>query len=241
MKTTHLFALVAVLTVAGLSSVRAGEWGGDCRGGGGWGGERGGEWNYFDHVGAFCKEHGVKFSHGYFYPGLVQKHFTEKWYDEHFQTYMNWDPHAHCPYYFCEGHGVWYPIHYIEKVGPGAKGPGPVVGQPGPGGPGAGPAPGGPVPDAAPGGQGPNGPAVVPNGPNGGPSGPNVAPAGNGTPAGPQGVTPAPNPPAPGNTGTGSPPPEPTSSDTDRVARAQTPAARDIPKGTFEDAIPETK
>ena len=238
MKTTHLFALVAVLTVAGLSSARAGEWGGDCRRGGGWGGQRGGEWNYFDHVGAFCKEHGVKFSHGYFYPGLVQKHFTEKWYDWHFKTYMHFDPHAHCPYYFCEGHGVWYPIHYIHEVGPGAKGPGPVVGKPGPG-----PGPSGPVLEGAAGSGGsgpvgPNTPAVGPNAPSGGSAGAGVAPAAK------QGAAPgvAPNaPPAGGNSGTGGPPPEPTSNDTDRVARAQTPAARDIPTGTFEDAIPETK
>ena len=121
MKTTKalVLAVVVAASAALTTSARAGEPFG-CHGG--WGG-----YDYFDHVGSFCKEHGVKFSHGYFYPGLVQKHFTRKWHNPHLKTDLYFDPHAGCPYYWCEGHGVWYPIHYIETVGPGAKGPGPVV------------------------------------------------------------------------------------------------------------------
>jgi hypothetical protein len=247
LKTTYLFALVAVLTVAGVSSARAGEWGWGP-GEGARGGEWGGEWNHYDHADSFCQEHGVKFSHGYFYPGLVQKHFTEKWHDEYFKTDMCFDPHSHMPYYWCEGHGVWYPITYIEKVGPGAKGPGPIVGQPGPGGPAApgpaapgGPAPGSPAPGGvAPGGPAPGGPAPAGPAPGGAspdgaapggqaPNGPAVvAPAGpSGTPA-VQGATPGVVPNAPQGANTDSPPPEPTT-------------ARAVPEGTFDDPIPETK
>src|SRR5437764_5098997 len=140
---TTLFALVALAVASVATSARAGGWGEE------WGG-REGSWNSWDYVDSFCKEHGVKFSDGYFYPGKVQKHFTESWYDWHFKTYLSFDPHAHMPYYFCEGHGVWYPVNYIEKVGPGAKGPGPVVAKPGPGGPPAGGTAGGPAAGGAP-------------------------------------------------------------------------------------------
>src|SRR5262249_8703706 len=138
---TTLFAVVALSVAAVASSARAGEWGER------WGGKEGdwGRWDRWDYVDSFCKEHGVKFSDGYFYPGKVQKHFTESWYDWHFKPYLSFDPHAHMACSWCEGHGVWYPVSYIEKVGPGAKGPGPVVAKPGVGGP----APaGGPAPKA---------------------------------------------------------------------------------------------
>jgi hypothetical protein len=217
LKTTHRFALAALLTIAGLSSAQAGEWGPDCRKG-----DWGSEW-YFDHVDKFCQENGVKFSHGFFYPGLAQKHFSEKWYDWRFKTWLYWDPHAHSPYYWCEGHGVWYPVRYISEVAPGAKGPGPVAVKPG-----AGPAPGGAGPA-------PGGPGVAPG----------VAPAPGNAPATPGGAgavekaaapaTPAPPLPS-GNTGAGSPPPEPTSTDAGRVARVQG-ADRPVPTGTFDDPI----
>src|SRR5439155_7379605 len=104
--------------------VRQASWHGGWQGGD-WRGEgEGGDYNYFE-VEGFCKEHGVKFSHGFFYVGRDQKHFTSRWYDAHFETYLYSDPYAHCPYYWCEAHGVFYPIQYIETVGPGAKGPGP--------------------------------------------------------------------------------------------------------------------
>ena len=70
MKMTKTLVLVAVLAASAsfATSASAGE-------GYGW---HEGEWNYWDHADSFCKEHGVKFSHGFFYPGKVQKHFTEK-------------------------------------------------------------------------------------------------------------------------------------------------------------------
>ncbi len=177
MKTTKtlVLAVVVAASAALATSARAGE--------GPYGGCRGGEWgSYFDHVGSFCKEHGVKFSHGYFYPGLVQKHFTRKWHNPHFKTDLYFDPHAHCPYYWCEGHGVWYPIHYIEQVGPGAKGPGPVVG-----GAKGGPIVGGPVGDAPIGGGVVGGVGGAAIGGAGAPG----APVGEGAAAGPAGAAPA--------------------------------------------------
>ena len=94
----------------------------------GWHGEgnRGGG-QHSQHVASFCKEHGTKFSHGFYYVGRNQKHFTERWYDAHFECYLYFDPYAQCPYYWCEAHGVFYPIEYIETVGPNAQGPGPIV------------------------------------------------------------------------------------------------------------------
>jgi hypothetical protein len=92
---------------------------------GGWRGDGG---HRSAHVASFCKEHGTQFSHGFYYVGRNQKHFTERWWDARFETYLYFDPFAECPYYWCEAHGVFYPIDYIETVGPGAKGPGPVVG-----------------------------------------------------------------------------------------------------------------
>ncbi len=230
MKTTKTLILAAVVVAAALvPSAQAGEFGyGGCHKGGAWGGYN------FDHVGAFCKEHGVKFTHGYFYPGLVQKHFTEKWYDWRFKTYLHFDPHAHMPYYWCEGHGVWYPVSYIGTIGPGAKGPGPVIakgGAPVVGGPavvGGGPAVvGGPVVD---------GPAVggaaVGGAPVGGAGGaavlggaPAVAPKAD---VAPKGDVPAAAKPVSASAGVS-------------VAKAQPVVKKEVqaPAGTFDEAIPD--
>jgi hypothetical protein len=123
---------------------------------GGWQGNGGRQ--YFEHVGSYCQDHGTRFSHGFYYVGRIQKHFTERWWDERYETYLYFDPHAHCPYYWCEAHGVFYPIQYIETVGPNAKGPGPV----GIGGQGGAPLGGAPVGGAPQGGGAPagNGPAL---------------------------------------------------------------------------------
>ena len=99
---------IALCAIALLMAGCAGNRGGSGSGGsrtsgydtgsgsmGGWQGEREGGENYFE-VEGFCKEHGVKFSHGFFYVGRDQKHFTAKWYDAHFETYLYSDPYAHC-------------------------------------------------------------------------------------------------------------------------------------------------
>ncbi len=151
-----------------------GSWqGADCHREGHGGGN-----HYFENVGSYCQEHGVKFSHGFYYAGKAQKHFTEKWYDWRYETYLYFDPHAHCPYYWCEAHGVFYPIQYIETVPPGAKGPGPLVGS----GPGAGVKGGGVPGGGVPGGGVPGG--GVPGGgvPGGGVPGGGVP--GGGVPGG---------------------------------------------------------
>jgi hypothetical protein len=215
-----LFALSAML-IGSAALASAGGWGGygGCHHGGSPGysspgysspGYSRGGWGGCDYVADYTKKHGVKFTHGYFYPGAKQTHFTEKWYDYHFKTYLHFDPHSHRPYYFCEGHGVWYPIQYIHTVAPGAKGPGPVI----PGGPNGGPAPGGPE-----GGPVPDG--VVPGvggGSPGGP-GPGVVPGsgdGKTPPAAPGGDTPPVTPKAPD----------------------AKPEGQQVPPGTFDDAIP---
>jgi len=119
-----LIAIVAGSTIMGTFA-SAGEWGGHgCRQGG-WSGPA---YRGHDYVGSYAKQHGVKFANGYFYPGKEQKHFTEKWHDYRFGIDVYWDPHARCPYYWCEGHGVYYPIRHIYTVPPDAKGPGPAVG-----------------------------------------------------------------------------------------------------------------
>jgi len=126
-KTTKLFVAGLFVAAAAAVSAHAGDWGygghGDC-----------GKWKgfdpkspYYDYVGSYCKEHGVKFSHGFFYVGKAHKHFTEKWHDYRFGIELFWDPHARSPYYWCEGHGVYYPLRYIDTVPHTAKGPGPVV------------------------------------------------------------------------------------------------------------------
>src|SRR5262249_10693237 len=94
-----------------------------------WQREGGGGYDYFQ-VASYCKQHGVKFSQGYYYVGRDQKHFTARWYDPHSELYLYPDPYAHGPYYWCEGHGVYYPIQYIDTVAPSAKGPGPVAAKP---------------------------------------------------------------------------------------------------------------
>ncbi len=230
-----LIAGSALFASAAVSSAQAEEWGGygGCRSGGwggggaGWGGPSWGGYRGHDYVGSYAKEHGMKFSHGYFYAGKVQKHFTEKWYDPRFKTELYWDEHARSAYYWCEGHGVYYPIRYIGEVAPDAKGPGPVVAGSPAGGPegavaaplggtpvggtpvGGGAVGGGAAPPAA-GGQ----PAV------GTPSGAaNVKPQQGGTPVQPVSVTTSPA----GSSG--------------QAAVAPTQAQR-IPAGTFDDAIP---
>jgi hypothetical protein len=228
LKTTRYLALGAVLAVFGAASVSAGEW---CGRGGGYAKD----WS--DYVGDFTKKHGVKFSHGYFYVGKEQKHFVRKFYDWHFETYMYVDPHAHCPYYWCEGHGVWYPARYIHKIGPDVKGPPPaglIPGGPKDGGPDGGP--GGPPKPEGPGGPKPEG-LGGPKGP--GPDGGAKTPDGPPAKAGPDGGQKAPS----GGPGGDGPPPEPTGSEPNRVARVPsptTPPARKIPPGTFpDDEIPE--
>ncbi len=221
MKTTHLLALAAVLMVAGASA-SAGEWG-YCgkdgwagHGHGHWGKEGWGKdgWNpWHEHVGDFTKKHGMKFSHGYFYVGKDQKHFTQKWANPRFKTDFYWCPHTHMPYYWCEGHGVYYPVRYIHTVAPNAKGPGPAIEKPG----------------AAPVAPPPQGPVAPP--PQGGAGEKKAAPVDT------------PKPPSGGGDGGGSvaPPdltgPNTAGTNTDRLARAQTPAPR-VPEGTFDDPIP---
>jgi hypothetical protein len=221
-KKTLILAAIVAASAAVVPSAKAGEFGyGGCKIGGGWGG-----YDYWDHVGDFCKKNGVKFSHGYFYPAPMSKHFTEKWYDWRFKTYLHFDPHAHMPYYFCEGHGVWYPISYIETVGPGAKGPGPVIPGAVKGGAVVGGAPvvggavGGPV-------DGPVDGAAVGGAPVGG---------AGGTPAAPGVVAPAPKADAvPGGAAKAAVTPSPVS-----VAKKETTPVKEVeaPVGTFDDAIP---
>ncbi len=228
MKTLKQIAMAGLmagsaLLASAVPSASAGEWGhghGGCRSpkwsGAGYRGH--------DYVGGYAKEHGVKFSHGYFYAGKVQKHFTEKWYDHRFKTELYWDQHARSAYYWCEGHGVYYPIGYISEVAPGAKGPGPVVSG---GGAVAGPAGAVSVPvGGAPVGGGAAGPAT------GGPA--TAGPAVGGQSSGPANVKPqqgaAPAQPINAAPASGGANGQPT------VARAD---VQKIPAGTFDDAIPE--
>jgi hypothetical protein len=184
-------------------------------------------------VAEYTKKHGVKFSEGYFYPGMDHyKAFTRRWYAAPLKTYLYFDPHTRSPYYWCEGHGVWYPVWYIETVPADAKGPGPVVeGGPGPGGPLVG--------------ENGAGPVGVSPGPDGGPvTKPGVTGGPVGDPNSPPPELDAPNSPgvAPPRQGSGGNTKPAGATSTPAVTQAQTSVARNevkVPPGTFDDAIPE--
>jgi hypothetical protein len=210
---TLKFAAAALICVGLTGAAKAGE--GYC-------GPYGCHWT---HGYDLAMKHGVKFSHGFFYIGIAHKHFTHKWHNPHFKTDFFWDPYTHMPYFFCAGHGVYYPVSYIHTVGPTAKGPGPFKMDGG-----KAMIDGKAVPFLA----DPVGGAGAPvGGPGGAPVG--GAPVGGaGAPVGGAGVAPA--------GGAGKAPvttPGGAAPAGDAKAAGQLAAKTELPKGTFDDAIPD--
>lgn len=62
--------------------------------------------------------HGVKFIHGYFYKGIVHRHWSNWYWNQRYGCYYYFDPSCRCYYYWCKTAGCYYPVSYITVAPP---------------------------------------------------------------------------------------------------------------------------
>jgi hypothetical protein len=60
----------------------------------------------------YYRDHGVRFSGGYYFVGRHHHHWAYKVWDARCNCYHYWDPDLHCFYYWNTGRGCYYPVGY---------------------------------------------------------------------------------------------------------------------------------
>jgi hypothetical protein len=66
----------------------------------------------------YVKQHGVKFSHGYYYSGKYHSHWAKKLWLPKYGTWCWYCPSTYVWYYWCGPKACYYPITYITQAPP---------------------------------------------------------------------------------------------------------------------------
>jgi hypothetical protein len=61
---------------------------------------------------AYCEQHGVRFSGGYYYAGRHHDHWSCRVWDAGCGRYHYYDPHLRCWYYWYAPGSCYYPVSY---------------------------------------------------------------------------------------------------------------------------------
>ena len=70
------------------------------------------------HRNSYYKNHGKKFSHGYFYHGRDHRHWSYRGWSKRYGCYCYWDSGCRCWYYWSEPKCCYYPISYATVCTP---------------------------------------------------------------------------------------------------------------------------
>jgi hypothetical protein len=57
-------------------------------------------------------QHGVQFTHGYYYNGFNHTHWSYCYWDSRYSCYLYYDPCCSCYYYWCQPARCYYPVCY---------------------------------------------------------------------------------------------------------------------------------